>query len=166
MPKSISTQQTQANIDAVIALLTDTPARIARVLVSMPAAPHSPLGEGERSFTETLAHLINSEARSSEAIYVALLVDSPLLPDIHSERDWGALLRMDRFHVEHLMAYYGLRRTVLLRVLNGLTEAQWSRTMREAGKQRQESVYWRARSLALHELEHVTYLEAEAGYDI
>ncbi len=32
---------------------------------------------------------------------------------------------------------------------------RWSRVVRETRKQRKESVYWRARSLALHELEHI-----------
>jgi hypothetical protein len=48
---------------------------------------------------------------------------------------------------------------VLLRVLTSLSEADWARSIREVGKQRQESVYWRARSLALHELEHLAELE-------
>jgi hypothetical protein len=159
--KSISTQQTRPNIDAVIAILTATPERMSHLLASLPADPGTPLGEGERSFVETLAHLINSEARTSEAIYLALLLDTPLLPDIHSERDWGALLRIDLFHPEDLMAYFTFRRAVLLRVLNSLTDTRWSRTIREPGKQRQESIYCRARSLALHELDHITDLETK-----
>ena len=47
----------------------------------------------------------------------------------------------------------------MLRVLSELKEAQWSRSIREEGKQRKETVYWRARSLALHEVEHLGDLE-------
>jgi hypothetical protein len=65
-------------------------------------------------------------------------------------------LRYDLLDYSDLLAYFALRRTVLLRVLNALTEGQWARSVREAGKQRQESVDWRARSLPLHEPEHLT----------
>jgi hypothetical protein len=118
-----------------------------------------PLDSGERSFTETLAHLINTEAISSQAIYLALLVDEPILIDIHAERDLGKLLRYDLLPFTDLMTYYRLRRTVLLRVLASLTEDKWSRCIREERKQRKESVYWRARGIALHELEHLQDLE-------
>jgi hypothetical protein len=118
-----------------------------------------PLGEGERSLTETLAHLVNSEARTSESIYLALLLDEPLMANIHSERDWGQLLRYDLSDFDDLLAYFKFRRVVMLRVMSGLNEMQWSRAIREEGKQRKESVYWRARSLALHEVEHVGDLE-------
>ena len=81
-----------------------------------------PLGEGERSFTEDLAHLIHSEARTSEAIYLALLLEEPLIPDVHSERQWGKLLRYDLLSCPDLLIYFKLRRLVLLRVLASLTE--------------------------------------------
>ena len=38
-------------------------------------------------------------------------------------------------------------------------EMGFIKIIREEGKQRKESVYWRARTLALHELEHITDLE-------
>jgi hypothetical protein len=59
------------------------------------------------------------------------------------------------------MAYFKLRRTVLLHVLASLTEEQWSRSIREAGKKRKESVYWRARTIAMHELEHLSDIESK-----
>jgi len=40
-----------------------------------------------------------------------------------------------------------------------LKEAEWSRTIREEGKKRKESVYWRARTIVMHELDHVGDLE-------
>ncbi|HET6823142.1 MAG TPA: DinB family protein, partial [Anaerolineales bacterium] len=118
-----------------------------------------PLGAGERSFTEDLAHLIHSEARTSEAIYLALLLEEPLIPDVHSERQWGKLLRYDLLSCSDLLIYFKLRRLVLLRVLASLTEEQWARPIREEGKKRKESVYWRARSLAMHELDHLNDLQ-------
>lgn len=161
MTKNISTKVTSSNIAQVLGLLAETPGTLEALSRSMPVKKRNqPLGEGERSLTETLAHIINSEARISESIFLALLVDEPLIADIHSERDWGQLLRYDLSDFDELWAYFKFRRAVMLRVLSGLKEVQWSRAIREEGKQRKETVYWRARSLALHEVEHVGDLES------
>ena len=48
-----------------------------------------------------------------------------------------------------------------MNILASLNEKQWARTLREKGKKRQESVYWRARSQALHELEHLEDIESK-----
>jgi hypothetical protein len=160
MKKSISTDLTKANIAKVTELLADTPLQLESLHKSLAREQlHQPLGTGERSFPEDLAHLIHSEARMSEAIYLALLLDEPLAPDIHSERQWGKLLRFDLLSFDKLLDYFKIRRAVLLRVLHSLTEEQWARSIREEGKKRKESVYWRARSLAMHELEHLTDLQ-------
>lgn len=164
MQKTISTDLTPANIARVLELLRETPEKLKALskLLSVEKL-RQPLGADERSLTEDVAHLINSEARTSEAIYLALLVDEPLIADIHSERDWGKLLRFDLLDFPELLAYFKIRRKVLLRILSALTEAQWSRPIREEGKKRKESIYWRARSLALHESEHVSDLERKIG---
>lgn len=166
MKKSVSTELTAGNIAKITALLTDTPGKLESLSQSLSDEELSrPFAPGERSFTETLAHLLNSEARSSEAIYLALLADEPLLVDIHSERQWGKLVRYDQFGFAELLAYFKFRRAVLLKVLGGLSAAQWARTIREEGKQRKESVYWRARSLALHEADHLSDIESRLGIE-
>jgi hypothetical protein len=160
MKKAISTELTNANIAKVLEILKETPSQLEGLRKPLSDEQlRQPLGKGERSFTEDLAHLIHSEARTSEAIYLALLLDEPLIPDIHSERQWGKLLRYDLLSFPELLAYFKLRRTVLLHVLDSLTDEQWSRTIHEEGKKRQESVYWRARSLAMHELDHMNDLQ-------
>jgi hypothetical protein len=162
MKKSVSTDLTNANIAKVKELLADTPRELERM--SEPLSEdqlRQPLGAGERSFTEDLAHLIHTEARSSEAIYLALLLDEPLMPDIHPERQWGSLLRFDLMPFSELFAYFKVRRSVLVRVLASLTDEQWARSIRESGKKRQESVYWRARTIAMHELDHLTDLQSK-----
>jgi hypothetical protein len=162
MQKAISTQLTNANIAKVITLLTDIPTQLTQVSTTLsPAQLREPFAPNERSFTETLAHLLYCEARTAEAIYLALLVDQPLLANVHPERDWGKLLRYDQLDFAELLAYFQTRRAMLLRVLTNLNETQWARTVREVGKQRQESVYWQARGQALHELEHLTDLQAK-----
>ena len=162
MKKTISTDQTPENIAQVLEILTESPVRLAALSKSVPAERLSqPLGKGERTPTEVLAHLMNGEAISSEMIYQALLVKEPLFADIHPERDWGKLLRFDLLDFAELLAYFKIRRKVLLRVLSGLKDAGWSRCVREEGKQRKESVYWRARTIAMHELDHLADLESK-----
>jgi hypothetical protein len=158
--KKIATQQTPANIAAVMEILTDTPVQLERMSAGLsPEQLRQPLGEGERSITEAIAHLINGEARTSYSIYMTLLADEPFFPDVHPDRDMGKLLRYERFDFPDLLMYFKMRRVVLLSVLNGLKEAQWSRVIREEGKQRKESVYLLARMTAMHELDHVTDLQ-------
>lgn len=160
MKKAISTDLTGANIATVMKVLEETPGQLESLSQSR-SEEHlrQPLGAGERSFTEVLAHLIHTEDRSSEAIYLALLMDVPLIPDVHPERQWGKLLKFDRLPFSELLAYFKLRRVVLSGVLASLTETQWGRSIREEGKKRQESVYWRARTIAMHELDHLTHLQ-------
>ena len=160
MKNKISTDLTRANIARIIEILTETPQKLDALSKSLTAeGAHQPLGEGERSFTQYLAHLLNGEARSSEMIYQALLTNEPLFAGIHPDRHLGKLLRFDLLEFNDLLAYFKLRRAVLLRVLSGLKEADWTRSVREEGKQRKESVYWRARTIAMHELDHTGDLE-------
>lgn len=160
MKKNISTDLTTANIAKVMEILTETPQKLE--MLSKPLTAEQlcqPLGEGERSFTQDLAHMINGEARSSEMIYQALLANEPIFANLHPDRHLGKLLRFDLLDFNDLLAYFKLRRTVLLRVLSGLKEEDWSRCVREEGKQRKESVYWRARTIAIHELDHLGVFE-------
>jgi hypothetical protein len=71
----------------------------------------------------------------------------------------GKQLRFDLLEVDELLAYFKTRRKVLLRVLTSLPFERWSRVVEEQGKRRRESVYWRARTIAMHELDHLAYLE-------
>jgi hypothetical protein len=160
MKKTVSTKPTPSNIAQITAILADTPVKLDGLSAGLSEERlRQPLGLGERSFIEDLAHLLNSEARFPEAICLALLADEPVFIDLHPERQLGKLLRFDQFSFVDLLAYFRLRRSFVLHMLASLSEAQWSRAIREEGKRRKESVYWRARSLALHELEHLLDLE-------
>lgn len=162
MKKSLSTELTPTNIPKVKHLLAEVPQRLLSLSDGVAEDRlRQPLGAGERSFTETVAHLLHCEARAAEAILLALLADAPLLHDIHAERQWGKLVRLDQYVTAELLGYFTFRRKLLLGVLNELTEVQWGRVVRETGKQRHESVYWIARALALHEQEHVTDVQGK-----
>lgn len=160
MKKSVSTDPTESNIAEVLRLLSETPNRLAELSRGLSEKRlREPLGAGERSFTECLAHLLSCEAIAADSIYLALMLNEPAIARIHPERDLGKLLRFDQQDFHELLAYFKFRRAVLLSVLTPLTEKKWSRVIREEGKQRRESVYWRARGQAMHELEHVADLE-------
>ena len=160
MGKILSTDQTLENIYKILEILAETPKRLEALSKGLSKEKlREPLGKGERSFTEDLTHLINGEARSAEMIYQALLSHEPLFADVHPDRDWGKLTRFDLLDFSDLLDYFKTRRKILLRVLSGLKEAEWSRTIREEGKKRKESVYWRARTIVMHELDHVGDLE-------
>jgi hypothetical protein len=156
MKKPISTELTPENIAAVLALLAAMPARLEALCRGVTESQaRQPRGPGERSLAEDVAHLLHCEARTAEAIVLALLANEPEFPNLHPERQFGKLVGYDQMPLADLVAYFKFRRVVLLRVLSGLKPAQWARTIREPGKQRRESVYWRARGQALHEEEHL-----------
>jgi hypothetical protein len=164
MNKIISTEITESNIAHVIDLLSDTPKKLGSLRSRFSDEQYTkPLGAGERSLTENLAHLLHSEAISSEFIYLAILKNEVLFHNLHPEREYGKLLRYDLFPFETLLDYFIFRRTALLRVLSSLEPKQWSGSLSEKGKKRKESVYWRARSIALHELEHIMDIEKKLG---
>jgi len=162
MQKQISTDQTEENIREVLRLLTEIPDRLQKLSMGLSDKQlHEPLGEGERSFTEALVHILNCEAITAESIYLALMLKEPVIAPIHAERDLRKLIRLNQMPFEELMIYFKFRRAVLMKVLGSLNRKQWSRVIREEGKQRKESVYWRARGQALHELEHLLDLETK-----
>ena|SRR5688572_11316964 len=164
MNKTLSTDQTPENISKILEMLAETPKKLEVLSKGLSKEKlREPLGKGERSFTEDLTHLINGEARSSEMIYQALLVDEPFFADFHPDRDWGKLTRFDLLDFSDLLNYFKTRRKILLRVLSELKEADWSKAVREEGKKRKESVYWRARTIVMHELDHVGDLEKKIG---
>jgi hypothetical protein len=160
LKKQITTEHTEENIREVLRLLSETPAQLEGLSRGLSDKElHKPLGKGERYFIEAMAHLLNFEARCSDVITLALLAKEPMLTPIHPQRNLGKLLRFDQYPLDELLKYFEFRRRVLLKVLNSLKANQWTRVIREEGKQRKESVYWQARGLALHELEHVQELE-------
>jgi hypothetical protein len=162
LKKTISTEQTTANIQKVMELLASVPDRLERLGSTLSEEQiRRPMGPGERSYFEVLVHLLNSETRSLEITYLAIFAEEPLLVGIHTERQLAGLLRYDLLPLSDLLVYFRLRRKILLQVLGSLSGEQWDRRIREQGKQRRESIYWRARGLALHELEHLTDLEAK-----
>jgi hypothetical protein len=164
MPTSIPTTPSPTNITKVLSLLEETPQKLAAFTAMLTEEQaKDPLAPNERSLVENVAHLLNTEASSTMSILLALMLDAPLLHNYHPERHYGKIVCYEQFPLSELIPYFAFRRKVLLSILCGLNEAQWARTVREEGKQRQESVYWRCRALALHEEEHLLDIEAKLG---
>ncbi len=162
--KALSTEFSRANSAKAVAYLTATPQALLQLSALFdPQALYQPLRAGDRSFMEILAHIVNCDERTNESIYVALLLKEPLVLDIHPERQWGKLLHYEQGDAAELLAYFSFRRKTLLRILNGLSEAQWARTIQEAGKQRKETVYLLARVQAMHEVHHLAEIESFSG---
>jgi hypothetical protein len=83
MKDSFSNEQTPANIAKVLEILIESPIRLVTLSKSVPAEKlRQPLGKGERTPAEVLAHMINGEARSAEIIYQALLVHEPFFAHV------------------------------------------------------------------------------------
>jgi DinB superfamily len=157
---TVSTELTPEHVEQVKGILADTEELILRLSTGMSEDQlRRPMGKGERSFVETLAHILHCESRNTEAITLALLVKEPAIVRVHAERDFGNLMRYDLWSFADLMAYFRIRRAALLRVLDSLKPTQWARVIVEAGKARKESVYWLVRGQATHELEHLDDLE-------
>jgi hypothetical protein len=160
MTKALSTDLSDANIAAALAMLESAPRRLEAWRANLEdGAELIRPAKGERTGVEIVAHMLNAEARSGESIALALLANEPEVPPIHPERDWGRLFRLDQFGVAELLAYHATRRKVLLSLLGSLAAAKWARAVREPGKARRETVYLLTRSLALHEALHVRELE-------
>lgn len=103
MKNQITTERNESNIREVKQLLAEMPSRLELLRRNLSERQlRSPLARGERTPTQVLAHILNGEAITSQAINLALLINEPLLPDIHAERDLGKLLR---FTCSHLMSY-------------------------------------------------------------
>ena len=111
MAKRLSTQATPTNIQAALQILEGIPHQLEKLSRGLAQEELvRPLGEGERSFSENMAHLINCDARGLDPIYYALLLKQPFIVRIHPERQWGKLLRYDRFDFADLLAYFSFNR--------------------------------------------------------
>jgi hypothetical protein len=154
----IPTKHSPQNIEKILGTLVDTPARLRTLSRARSRTELSaPLSPGQWSFTEVLAHLNACAELSTQAIYYALLVENPVLPDVHPQRNWAKLLRYDRFSVGDLLTSFSFRRVILSGKLSKLSEVQWERPMTR-GRKRPENIYRIARSLAIHEVDHITQL--------
>lgn len=155
MPKAM----TEAQIRTHLQTLTTTPPRIAActhgIVESQLAAAPAP---DAWSAVDILAHLRGCADVWSASIYTMLVLDNPELPYIHP-RDWTAMQQYATLSFEENLRAFQIGRDNLVRVLAGLSPAQWERAARVQGKANTYTVAGETRRMALHELEHCQQLE-------
>ena len=116
--EKINTQPSPKNFSRILRLLGESPAKLEALRRSLTEEQLcEPLVDNEWSFKQQLAHLLSREEITSQLIYYALLVDDPLLPDIHPQRHWAPLGNYENFHISDLLGYYSFGRETFLRVL-------------------------------------------------
>lgn len=163
--KEIPTSLSDAALDNIFETLENTP----RYLTSA-AANHfnekssvDPIITGKRSFRETVIHLLNIEALNYTTIYPAFLLSNPKVYPLHAERDFGKLNLFVNFRMPELLLAFDLERRKSLCFLKSLKKSDWSKKLIEENKKRQETIYWRARGLAIHDYTHVYILKFQLG---
>jgi hypothetical protein len=123
-----------------------------------------PLMKGKRSLRETLVHLLNIEGLHYSTIYPALLLKKPKIYPIHAERDFDRLSLFSDFNLVELLQAFRFERRKTLNFLRSLKNGDWSRQLSEAGKAREETIYWRVRGLAIHDYTHVEIIKFQTGF--
>jgi hypothetical protein len=118
-----------------------------------------PIIPGKRSFRETLIHLLNIEALNYTTIYPAFLLDKANVYPLHAERDIHRLGLFENFTKEELLTVFGYERMKTMNFFKALKSEEWSKQLIEENKQRQETIYWRARGHALHDFTHMLILK-------
>ena len=157
MKPKISTKITNSNIEKVRDLLTKSPKILTELCSGMnEEVGKRPFSPNEWSFADQIAHLLHCEAISSQSIYQALIQPQSTIVDIHPERQFGKLVQYNSLSLVELEQLFTIKRKILTAVLTHLTEEQWHHQVTIPNK-RSKSVYLIARSLALHEMDHLIF---------
>lgn len=162
--KHIPTAYSEAAVSNALGILEATPPTLKEISSHISEQDFAkPIIPGKRSFKETLHHFLNIEALNYVTIYPALLIDKPKVYGLHAERDLGRLRLYEDFTRDELLTSFDLERRKTLNFLKALKKTDWQRQIIESGKSRQETIYWRARALALHDHTHVLILRFQMG---
>ena len=119
--------------------------------------------QGKRSFRETLIHLLNIEGLNHTTIFPAFPLKRPMVYPLHAEKDFDRLNLFSGLPLGELLEAFGLERNKTLNFLKSLKKTYWSRQLREENKAIEESFYWRARGLAIHDFTHVQILKFQTN---
>lgn len=155
MPK---TAITPANIAEVLALLVETPARIAAATTILDETQlHHQPDPKAWSIAQILAHLRGCDDVWAHTIYAMLTTENPHMPVFHP-REWSKVVSYGRLPFITSLQSFTLKRAELVAVLQKLPEGKWARTAVLGNHT--HSVYSQARRLALHEATHCAEIEA------
>ncbi len=157
--KKIPTTFSESAVTNVFRILENTPKYLTSVTKHFDDnSSRNPLSDGKRSFRETLIHLLNIEFLNYTTIYPAFLLNKPVIHPIHSERDFDRLSLFLDFELNELLDAFCMERRKSLSFLKSLKESDWMKQLVEVNKAREETIYWRARGLAIHDFTHIQIL--------
>jgi hypothetical protein len=158
--KEIPTAQSDDAIKNIFETLEETPRFLIAIAKRFDEKTSlNPIIEGKRSFRETLVHLLNIEGLNYTTIYPAFLLNKPKVYPLHAEKDFDRLSLFTDFKLKDLLQAFDLERKKTLSFLRSLKPNDWIRQLVEDNKARQETIYWRARGLAVHDYTHVHILK-------
>ncbi len=163
MKPKISTKVTGTNIESVLNLLKASPDAITELCGGITEVEGKrPFSPNEWSLIDHVAHLLHCEQISTQAIYQALLQSNSAIVDIHPERQFGKLVQFNQLSLLELTQLFVIKRKLLIQVLNNLTIEKWQHQIIKSNKKPQ-SVYLLSRSLALHEADHILFLQGNSS---
>lgn len=148
-------------IEQVLALLAETPPRLAALTAGLAAAHlHTAPDDGEWSANDVLAHLRSCADVWGDCMAAILADDTPTIKAVNP-RTW--IDKTDYLEQEFQFSLHAFaeQRTGLLAVLEPLAPEDWSRaaTVTGAGKPLVRTVLSYAQWLATHERPHVKQIE-------
>ena len=148
-------------IEQVLALLPETPRRIAALTSGLTAAQlHTPLSPGEWSVNDILAHLRSCADVWGDCMRVIATQDRPTLRAINPTTWIEQTDYREQKFIPSLQAFTA-QRADLLKYINSLTPKDWSRTatVTGAGSVLTRTVLFYGQWLARHERSHIKLLE-------
>ena len=159
MPKQASV----AEIERHLSTLRESPVLIARLSGGLDEARlrQAPAPK-EWSLVEVLAHVRSGAEVWSYSIYAMLTLEAPTLAHVHP-RDWAKMQRYETLSFAENMQAFVVGRANLLRVLERLAFADWSRTARFTGKLNTTTIFGETLRMALHEADHWQQFEQTAA---
>ena len=162
--KEIPTSFSEVAVNNIFTILEYTPNYLTSIARHFDdKSSLKPVTEGKRSFRETLIHFLNLEGLNYTTIYPAFLLNKPKIYPIHAERDFDRLSLFSDFHLNELLETFCFERRKSLSFLKSLKENDWYRKLTEKDKAREETIYWRARVLAIHDFTHVQILKFQTN---
>ena len=141
----------------VLTLLAENPPRITALTAGLTAVQlHTSPGPGEWSANDVLAHLRSCADVWGGYIRKIIDQDSPSIRAI-SPRSWINRTNYRDLEFEPSFRAFGVQRTHLLTLLEGLAPGDWSRTstVTQSGKVVTATVLSYAERLAIHERHHL-----------
>ena len=153
-------QVTEAQIREYLHTLSDAPQRIFACTQGLDELRlKTPPASKEWSAAEIMGHVRGAAEVWTRSIHDMITRDSPQLTYV-APRDWVKKQQYMKLSFAENLEAYRAERENLMRVLQGLTLAQWNRSATFVGKFNTFTVFGEVRRMALHDLDHCDQLEA------